>query len=272
MNLYAVGCSFTHGHGALPGPANVCKHGDFVVNTHGKFDYAWPWQLESHFDAVINDGYQGAGNDYVLRRTLRMLAHLDDADLKDWVFVIQTTQPERKEFLDGVHNMFYKTLFHSLDDRDNTGLDTHEHVVYAQHESQKVSTDINLSQLQCQHASGFYYYCWDDEYMVYDHLKDLLLLINVLENRRCKYLISGMTATQFVPEHIISHYNTENDYSHEFAKLIKTQHHIKCFSEILHTVDPHEATHTSPCYHPNELGHREISSYILNEIKQRGWL
>lgn len=277
MNLYAVGCSFTHGHGALPGPANVCKHGDFVVNTHGKFDYAWPWQLEPHFDTVINDGYQGSGNDYVLRRTLRMLAHLDDAEISDWVFVIQITQPERKEFLDGSNNVFYKTQYHNL--ADDTFIDAQDSLCYkncathTQHAEYTSATGLSpLTDAKKHYATGFYYHCCDDEYLMYEHLKTLLLLTQMLENRRCNYLITGMTAMQYVPRHISINYSLKNTHSHNLMHLLPTNNQVKCFSEILQSADPDGITHIAPCHHPNELGHQAVADYILDEIKQRGWL
>jgi hypothetical protein len=275
MNLYAVGCSFTHGHGVLPGPSNKCLHKDFMVNTYGKFDYAWPWQLQPYFDTVINDAYQGAGNDYVLRRTVRMLAHLQPAELADWIFVIQITQPQRKEFLDGSENMFYKPLYHTLDSYQELDFsDTlcfKDCAVYAQHEECNKTTQT-LDHTQKHFASGFYYNCWDDEYMMYEQLKDLLLLTEVLERRHCKYLITGMSAMYYKLEPIAFNYNINNSYTHNYMQLLDTANHVECFSEILLAVDPKQVSHVSACKHPNKQGHKVIADYILDEIKQRGWL
>ena len=272
MNLYAVGCSFTHGHGALPGPANVCKHGDFVVNTHGKFDYAWPWQLEPHFDTVINDGYQGSGNDYVLRRTLRMLAHLDPAEISDWVFVIQLSVPQRKEFLDSASNMFYQVLYHEMFDHLQEGSDQPlkyknfaEFTAYETHNTQ-------LTDQQKHYAAGFYYHCWHEEFILYEHFRDLLLMTEILENKKCKYLITGMCSMDFVPEHILLNYNLKNRYTVNYINLLKTHNQLIGISELLHKLDPSQSNLIAPCGHPNELGHQAVAEYILDEIKQRGWL
>ena len=282
--LYVNGCSFTHGHNTGDHSWYIQSYGDFQYNHMMKHHIVWPQQLASNFSMVFNHAKQGTGAMRMVRTTLNFLKHVPDADIVDWVFVLQLSQPNRFETVSGEQYDFYPQV-HLIKQRVQMGeydpgsvelnledtippMDEHDYG-----ELLDLHLDLKQEFLDIEHntkinlmLSEYVNYVRSDKQQLYAQAKELHLIVTELERRGAKYLITSMDE-QCVP-------HTANDEylcgaTRNLTELIPGHNIIGSMESVIN--DPHADYH-DPCGHPNEIGHQMVARYILDEMKKRGYV
>lgn len=258
MNLYTVGCSFTHGHGPHECKPYANQLDGVTVNNFGRYDLAWPWQLEPYFDTVINDAHAGTGIQFASRQLYKFL-NLINKNVDNWVFVVQVSAFSRRDFL--LANNYYGTVANTASAEipiihTPTTIDHVDYVVDTE------TTDI---------LTKYHYYYLNDQIMLNHHVSDLLNLVSVLRTLGARYLITGMIDTDYKPECIRNHHaKLLNNSIQHMLGLIPDGNMIDSINLCLN--DPVCDDHYDPCEHPSKLGHMVFSRYVLDMIKQKCWL
>lgn len=258
MNLYTVGCSFTHGHGPHECKPYANQLDGVTVNNFGRYDLAWPWQLEPYFDTVINDAHAGTGIQFASRQLYKFL-NLINQNVDDWVFVVQVSAFSRRDFL--LANNYYGTVANTASAEipiihTPTTIDHVDYVVDTE------TTDI---------LTKYHYYYLNDQIMFSHHVSDLLGLVSVLRALGARYLITGMIDLDYKPESIRKNYGKLlNHYTQHVLGLIPNENMIDSIESHLDQPDC-DCYHDS-CGHPSKHGHMAFSRYVLDMIKKRCWL
>lgn len=276
MNLYTVGCSFTHGHHAHGHRPYQSTVQGILVNQFDRHDFAWPWQLEDRFAMVINDALQGTGSGFAYRRLTRFLSLIGTDNLSDWIFVLQMSQPARREFMiSGSPQIHYPDSQESDSDLYTEGA-----ILLAPRHHDRVDSEVSwlehdefvdtaLSTKQKHHAAGYYYLAEDAATQMFQHLRDQLAMMCLLESVQARYLVTGMMYADYHPDAIPDHYNLHNNrFLKSLVDLIPTHSLIPDYGHMLRD---HAHTH-DPCYHPNPLGHSVVAEKIWQQIQHRGWM
>ncbi len=272
MNLYAVGCSFTHGHGHGLGRPHDNMFQGIKLSTHNRYDCAWPWQLEPYFNHVINEAQGATGIQYANRKLCGFLSRMKES-LADWVVVLQVSQYIRREYFHNRTGLFLQTNYASVG-QINIGdkCDDLSGYVKFQEDCPQPPNLEKQDQLPLHHIAGHYFFSHEDTSLIYEHTKELLMIVSTLEQLGAKYLITGMTPTDYLPAMIVEYHVDHMCYSTEsLLNLIPTHNFIGSASDIVGNLSM-EKHYLDPCGHPNKQGHQMIADYILGEIKQRGWL
>lgn len=273
MNLYTVGCSFTHGHRSEEYEQNTQYLDDILINDYDKWAPAWPWLLQGNFEQVINDGLCGTGINYATRRLCRFLDIVDHRELDNWLFVIQISQAQRMEFLNQRTGLFYRVETPDIENRstgwqgdinDRDHMSQFVHYIDVSNELQEsfwIPEEIHKR----YYAVKYFVHSVDHEQIYYEHTQRLMCLLNILESLNLKYLITGMFLRDYHPDHL-GEYATST-YTRRLAKYISSHNMITDHVDILAEQDAED-----PCGHPNKQGHQIIASSIIDQAKLRGWM
>lgn len=261
MNLYTVGCSFTHGHGPHKAKPHTNQINGITVNNFERYDLVWPWQLEPYFHTVINDAHGATGLPFACRRLYRFWDHIEQ-NVDNWIFVVQVSNFIRRDYL--LQDTTFLTIAHQAPNGNEPRLTTIVPTTYPV----EYALEPGVEQILFDYHCGYL----NDAIMMNHHISDLLQLIMVLERLNARYLITGMTKSSILPEHIQSvHGDIMVENSLDMLKLIPTHNIID--SMCAHVGAFHnEIYHLDPCGHPNIQGHQIFSRYVLEQIQQRGWL
>lgn len=273
MNLYTVGCSFTQGHRPEEYQENAQYLGNTLINSYDKWPAAWPWLLEKHFEKVINDGKEGTGLNYAIRRLCRFLDFLDNDKLSDWVFVVHVSQAQRLEFLNGNSDHFYMVRPPDIEQAHQGwqgDINNREFMSqFTPYTDLEGDLEYGLWKPQEIHqryyAVKYFIHTADYEHVYYEHIQKLLCLIHILESLNLKYLITGMFLRDYDPSHIREHV-----YSQHTLRLINHLPEHNMITDHADLLSKHNAEDS--CGHPNEQGHQIIANGVIQEIKNRDWL
>ena len=282
--LYVNGCSFTHGHDYTNHNWYTQTYGDFEYNHMMQHHIVWPRQLEKEFELVFNHAKQGSGAMRMVRTTLDFLKHITDADIADWVFVLQFSQPNRFETVAGDQYDFYSQV-HLI--KQGTELGQYDpfslelpledtlpplpgysfgelldlNLEFKQ-EFENIDQDTLINLMQSEYVN----YARSNKQRLYAQTKELYIIVSELERRGAKYLITAMD-DQCVPHSANSEYFC--GATRNLVELIPDHNIIDSMENIIPA--PHPVYH-DPCGHPNETGHKLVARYILDEMKKRGYV
>lgn len=257
-NLFAAGCSFTAGHWPAGNPPAHCtrpandfftqeyKNYQITVRDHGV--YAWPWLLQSEFNCVINAASAGGSMNRIFRNTLAFLDAVK-YELDDWIFVIQSTIANRTEYIDSYNRHEWKKInFSQLFNNDD-------------HFAAPPRSWDYLVQLV------------DPVKQAYHQLQLILSLTSILDNHNVKYVITGMSDTNYYPDVILQNFgDTLYKDNKTLANLINTENFILPTNHDSILGQNDDSLLHDPCGHPNKEGHEIIAKYILNELTNKGYM
>lgn len=285
MKLYANGCSFTQGHSILNPdcPRNPVdyKNNDYSYHAFYTHDITWPHQLSTEFEYMFNHALGGSGIMRMVRTTLEFLASVPDNEVDDWVIVLQASCYNRFEVVGGESGDYFMSvnLSHDRDAPHQPGKDVVEVYTNDPHETMmKDPEHIKLSTSNAeikQVLTDYVNFARPEKQMLYTQLKELYIVVNELERRNFKYLITGMHTDFYDVRAFLtgkSNNNIKSSASLNVAKLIPVHNFIDGI-EVINSdkLYRHSDIHDT-CGHPNKIGHKLIADYILDEINKRGYL
>ena len=280
MKLYTNGCSFSHGTQPEHEYNYTYEYNGFEYISPSRQRSVWTEQLGKSYKVHFNHARSGTSSDRMARTTLSFIQHLIDTqdDLSDWVFVIQATQPARKEIL---FNSGYFGRIHYIDEPNSA---IPHFFDYAYDVANIIGDTFGNAELHDQlqqqqdkmrsdevFTSGVKNYSLvveEDEEIMLRHLKNLLLVVNILERYNIKYILTGMDQTCIWPDYL----QTNTDVTKNLANMLPQD---KIVLDIVSVIDNkvEGKNRVSPeDSHPNVYGHTMFSRYIFNELKKRNYL
>ena len=289
MKLYTNGCSFTHGADYYSQDPLPQTYGDFTY-THFIDKTVWPWLLPSYSDKinfVFNHGAGGTGHTRLVRSTLDFLSHLDENDIKDWIFVLQFSQPERIDFVDSdIPDMAYQVLPYLQETRARNEITCaegvedwfyfcaplHKNGRYFKGDYEDWYHDPNR-RMKLKSYLDYYYLGLGNEQLLQSQLKECMLLCSILDKAKVKYIITdmGMTTYQRFDFFDESCPKTWND-RHNLVNWLDRDNMVKGIAEILPYVDSNDISNYSDSNHPTPNANHDIAKYLLHEMEKRNWL
>lgn len=270
MKLYTNGCSFTQG--TIPftqdrtGPWTdglPCQSYNGYEYYAEIQDFVWPWVLGKNFDFVFNHGKMATGFDRVVRTTLEFIECLDPKEYHEWIFIIEPTMPERKEYLYDDGKIGQVSLPVGPDDPTVVFFHTYEHDI--DYNEQLNQEDIPTKALIEYHALF-----QNQNSFRYDHYKNLLLLQEILKSKGIKYLYCPLQTGNT----LITNPEDNIDCINLLVNNIDGDRITTSMTRLLNGGrDRFEIKHYLPNDgHPNELGNQLIADYLKTELEKRNWL
>ena len=262
MKLYTNGCSFTHGSVPFNVKYQAYKqvYNDYKY-TSGYDGTLWPWLLREKYEFVFNHARYATGVDRLVRTTMDFLNHIKSNEYKEWVFILQLSQPHRREYISGdserfgqVYPSFVDPLSFVMEYR-YTDTDWCDVIDYGKSR-------------ECDTAMDFHAIWENDISLRLNQIKNILVLQSVLEARKIKYLITSMKRTdkEFVCEY---DHARQSDTIESFDSLIDRTNFVK--SMEIATL-PYGKSVYKKDGHLNEQGNKIFANYITQELEKRNWL
>ena len=262
LKLYTNGCSFTHG--TVPFVEDDHEY-DQMYNgykyTAGYDGTQWPWLLSQKFDFVFNHARYGTGVDRLVRTTFDFLNHIEPAEYNDWVFVLQLSQPHRREYTSGETERFGQ-VYPSFSDPTSFVM-----------EYRYTDTDwcdiVDYGKSRESDSAMDFHAMWENDISLrLNQIKNIFVLQSVLEARKIKYLITSMMRTDkdFVYDY---DHARQSDTIASFDKLIDRTNFVE-------SVEIAMLSYGRSVYkedgHLNDQGNRIFANYITQEMEKRNWL
>lgn len=266
MKLYTNGCSFTQGTIPFTSDTNgekICQHYNGYEFIAEKQDFVWPWFLGKHFDFVFNHGKMATGFDRVVRTTLEFIECLDPKEYNEWIFIIEPTMCERKEYIydDGKIGQV------CLPERPE-----HDTVVFFHTRDHDIDYINQLSFEDLTTKALIEYHMWfqNPNSLRYDQYKNLLMLQGVFKSKGIKYLYCPLMTHNTM----ITHPEDNIDCINLLVNNIDRDSILTSMTTLL---NGGEEGFESKYYieddnHPNALGNQMIADYIKAELEKRNWL
>lgn len=259
MKLYTNGCSFTQGSIPFEKLEHTQVYNDYEYTT--SYDSTlWPWQLRDNFELVFNHARYGTGADRLLRTTIDFLSKLDDTDLHDWIFVLQLSKPNRREYICLAEEKFGQVYPSLVNDNKFcveyrfTNTDWSEVVEY--------NTDDHSDVIMDYHAM------WENNISLsVNQIKNIFALQNILERRNIKYLITGMSNMDltFYDQHDTIRYS---DTLTQFEQMLDRKNIINSIEKMTKGIDAYYKEDG----HLSSEGNKFFANYIKEELEKRNWL
>ena len=261
MKLYTNGCSFTNGHQPFDEHKFIQTYKDFSVETDLK-KIAWPWVLGEHFDFTFNHGRYASGLDRTVRSTLQFINHLDEDEYDDWIFILQASQPHRKEYIPEEFELYgqvappmpHQTIKDSwLQFREPTN-DEMLIKTYGEQPLSDLTMDFHIG--------------WENDISLGIHqLKNLLVLQEILKSKGIKYLFTSMMRQDINVKHLAPR---ECELTDNLMLYLDNDNIVESIELI---TEPYKKnTHYDDCGHPNKWGHIVVAEYFKTELEKRNWL
>ena len=286
--LYANGCSFTHGHTVTESYSDECDlrtnytNNDYTYTSPYRDPVAWPSHLTDRFSEVFNHSLFGTGAQRLTRTTLEFLNSVPDHEIDDWVFVLQFSQPNRVELLLGEKYTHYVEVHmpHEYPYDYRNHIDVNRELRFLNTTNSVDHDDFNDdankiadSYRTCKDLARYINHARSFKQQLYEQVKELYILINVLESRGCKYIITGMDTRCHDAERLKELYIDRNyadmaEPTYQLLCQVPTHNIVKCTDTILaQNPDYHD-----PCGHPNRTGHQIFADYLATELTNRGYI
>jgi hypothetical protein len=259
MKLYTNGCSFTHGSMPFEKVGHTQVYNNYEYTT--SYDSTlWPWLLSDNFEFVFNHARYGTGTDRLLRTTIDFLSKLDDQEMHDWIFVLQVSKVNRREYICLEEEKFGQ-VYPSLENDDKfcieyrfTDIDCPEVVEY--------NTDSLSDVVMDYHAM------WENNISLsVNQIKNILALQNILDRRNIKYLITGMSNMDltFYDMHDTVRYS---DMLAQFEQMLDRKNIINSIERMTKGTDEYYKEDG----HLSTQGNKFFANYIKEEMEKRNWL
>ena len=261
MKLYTNGCSFTNGHQPFDELKFTQTYKDYSVETDLK-KFAWPWVLGEHFDFTFNHGRYASGLDRTVRTTLQFINHLDEDEYDDWIFILQASQPHRKEYIHEEYEA-YGQVAPPLAHQSLKDAWLQFRGPYSDEMDIRTYGEDPLSDLTMQ-----FHLAWESDVSLRIHqLKNFLVLQEVLKSKGIKYLFTSMMRQDTNVKHNISR---KSELMDNLMLYLDQDHVVESIELITEPYD--KKTHYDECGHPNSNGHRVVAEYFKEELEKRNWL
>lgn len=261
MKLYTNGCSFTNGHQPFDELKVDQTYKGYTAQTDLK-KFAWPWVLGQEFDFTFNHGRYASGLDRTIRTTLQFLNHLEADEYDEWIFILQASQPHRKEYILEQYESYGQVappLGHqTINDAwlQFRGTENDEMLI-------KTYGEEPLSDLTME-----FHLAWENDISLGIHqLKNLLVLQEILKSKGIKYLFTSMMRQDINVKHLASR---ESDFMDNLMQYLDHDNIVESIELITEPYD--KQTHYDECGHPNQLGHKVVAEYFKTELENRNWL
>jgi len=239
-----------------------------------KDPHVWVNHIAPHYDFVFNHALQGSGLERLIRRLLEFLEHVPQDELDDWIFLLQISQPNRQEFVTGeAMDLWHQVAF----SRGNAGVKPKCIIAYDSKTDDpdlinaildaEVNTDTALLRaLEEVYSSHGPVHCHKQE--LYTQFANLQVLVNILQKRKLKYLITAMDPWCHNPEYVVSQIPSPDLL--RMTRELDTDYFIKSSSELF----PWSPTTQlyDPCGHLNVEGNKLFANYIHTELKRYGYI
>tara|TARA_B100000900_G_scaffold415863_1_gene447580 strand:+ start:4902 stop:5636 length:735 start_codon:yes stop_codon:yes gene_type:complete len=241
MNLYTNGCSFTSG--TIPDEASANKNKLGLPECIN-----WTTYCKNRFSLIVNDAIEGGSNHRLFRQTTDFINKTENLD--DWIFVIQLTNPERLEFFIEKYGAWIGVIkdFHFTEDR------------ILQENVDVVKEIENFFQRLIMPTV---FMTRTKEQGIFELYNLVNTFIELCKNKNIKYLITGMS-NQCMPNVFVEAYRDDQPFNGLDFPVFDTSNFILPISNI--AMDNIISNKDS---HPNNLGHKNVSRYIINEIEKR---
>lgn len=234
MNLFANGCSFTHGHkewGANDAPS----------------EWSWPSVMSSLFDETVNLSWSGGSNERILRTTLEFFDKVKDKT--NWIAVIQWTDCySRHELYDENTDTYFGYI---SSNEENPVLD-----YSANRKFITIPVQLNRA-VELYHKTHIIRSARTSQTRL---MEQQLILGDYFNKNGIKFLFTGMSHSSMV----------EHDFVHPLVKYLPKEHTILPFSYMINKNLNLRESETD--WHPNKAGHAVLANYIINELKARNYL
>lgn len=261
MKLYTNGCSFTNGHQPFDEHKITQTYKDYSIESDLK-KFAWPWVLGEHFDFTFNHGRYASGLDRTVRTTLEFINHLDEDEYDDWIFILQASQPHRKEY---IHEKYeaYGQVAPPLQHQSLKDAWLQYRGSYSDEMDIRTYGEDPLSDLTME-----FHLAWEGDVSLRIHqLKNFLVLQEVLKSKGIKYLFTSMMRQDTNVKHNLSRKSELID------NLMLYLDHDNVVESIELITEPYDKkTHYDDCGHPNSNGHKIVAEYFKTELENRNWL
>ena len=261
MKLYTNGCSFTQGTYPFTSGTNgekICQHYNGYEFIAEKQDFVWPWMLGKHFDFVFNHGKMATGFDRVVRTTLEFIECLDPNEYQDWIFVIEPTMPERKEYLYDDGKIGQVSLPMDDDQKAIVFFHTRDHDI-------NYMDELSFEDVPTKALIEYHMWFQNLNSLRYDHYKNLLLLQEILNSKGIKFLYCPLMTHNT----LITHPEDNIDCINLLVNLMNGDKILKSMTSLLREDKKYYIEDDN---HPNALGNQMIADYIKEEMENRNWL
>ena len=289
MKIYTNGCSFTHGHDYFEEVENSNDTreniGGKVIHEQSYKDYhyathidhtAWPWQLTNHenIDFVFNHALQSTGHNRLIRTTLDFLTYLEknSEDLSEWIFVLQSSTPERRDYGTYDPNVFLQVYAHTEDsdswkERVNGVSAINLNMKYYNYVEDYVRNPTPDMELLAKAVYDYHILASTNNINYYDVVKELAFISNLLENKGVKFLLTSMQHEFGSLHHDHNIHGVMAPYFYNVYDTINRDNILKAFSQICPNDDEYSDT-----AHPLPDGNKKFANYVLEEMEKRNWL
>lgn len=265
MKLYTNGCSFTQGTYPFTHEENICQTYNGYEYNAEKQDFVWPWVLGKHFDFVFNHGKMATGFDRVVRTTLEFIECLDPKEYDEWIFVLEPTMPERKEYIYDDGKIGQVSLPLSPEQDTVVFFHTHDHDLDFIHQ-------LSFEDVPSKALLEYHLLFQNPNSLRYDQYRNLLLLQGVLQSKGIKYLYCPLMTYNA----ILTHPQDNIDCINGLVNMLDSERIITSMTRILNGgpgPDTFDTRHYIPNdNHPNEIGNQLIADYMKKEMEKRNWL
>jgi len=282
MKLYTNGCSFTHGTNPLPEDEknHDITYKNFTYCSPWRQRTVWPEKISPLFSVLFNHAMAGTGVDRLVRTTMQFVEHLKsiDDDISDWMFILQVSQPARKEI---IHKSGYLSRIHYIDPDQMEGYHAYDlayDVIHTKQgtpeldaENDRIISEMESMRKDEAYKRGVVNYSLlveNDYELLNRHFKSLLLLVYYLEHNNINYLLTGMD-----PQCLKLHYSSSGVESLDL--MMNLLPYDKILIDMVSIFDPEGKflNRVGPDdNHPNDKGHELFSRYIITELKKRNYL
>jgi hypothetical protein len=272
LNLYVSGCSWTHGH-HTNSPGHTYEHNGYSYSVDFKDPHVWVNHISPYYENTFNHALQASGIERLTRRLLEFLDYVPTHEYKDWVFVLQISQPNRQEFVSDSVDLWSHVAWSRGDDSDDN-IPTLCIAYDVDNVTTRESSDYREALGQIYHDQLFTestisaYVNLPYKQEIYRQFVNLGYLVNLLQRRGLKYLITAMDPTCFDPAHVNNLFR-----SADLARItneVDTTNFIKSSLEIMQSFD--RADIYDPCGHLNVEGNKIFANYIYTELKGHGFI
>lgn len=297
MKVYTNGCSFTHGEDNFIEEPEFPGYPMLFEQTYKGYEFktcvdktVWPWLLKDNhnIDFVFNHALRATGHTRLHRSTLEFISHLreQNEDLDDWIFLLQFSQPHRKEYQDPNKEDWWIQLYPAgspeeyagdnwreaitpfVRNRDLPGLEETEHLEWEHYR------DTAEFQHTLKPLFDYKFLYESNRVQEYDITKEMLNLVSTLEMLGVKYLITGIDA--FLPRwYSFGQYNHHTPMTPQRKVIYDLIPKHNVIDDIAHILDPEfkdDQEMYSESSHPIPEGNRLFANYIIEEMEKRNWL
>lgn len=273
MKLYTNGCSFTQGTYPFTHPGNPpyedlpCQRYNDYTYFAEQQDFVWPWILGKDFDLVFNHGKMSTGFDRTVRTTLEFLESLDPKEYHEWIFIIQPSLPERKEYIYDNGKIGQVCLPHPSDPYPPTVMfHTHNHNL-------DFLNELSFEDEESKALINYHMLFQNPSSLRYDQYKNILMLQQILKSKGIKYLYCPLQTGNCN----INNQNDNIDCINLLVNNIDSDTIIPSMSLMLTEETGHVEKVPSKYFlpndnHPNALGNKVIAEHIKTELEKRNWL